>query len=185
MDRDACVVLRAAQRVGEGPEDPIPGHAEEHFAVASASIPIAHREIAEKTISWHNLSLMNDHAPCVQDGEYQGAGLFQPYPDEIRGTNLVLSQRGNRIEASDWHVHQDLVLGLGLKREGDNWLAIDEGYPVVIRLSRSKDGSPALMEIRSSHLKDFLGARNDLSEEKSGTKSVTNIREIRQPFWRK
>jgi hypothetical protein len=161
MDRDAWVVLRAAQRVGEGPEDLIPGHAEEHFAVASASIPIAHREIAEKTISWHNLSLMNDHAPCVQDGEYQGADLFQPYPGEIRGTNLVLSQRGNRIEASDWHVHQDLVLGLGLKREGDNWLAIDEGYPVVIRLSRSKDGSPALMEIRSSHLKDFLGARNE------------------------
>jgi hypothetical protein len=103
---------------------------------------------------------MHDHVPCVQDGHYQPADLFQPYPDEIRGTNLVLCQRGSAVEHGEWHVHPDLVLGLHLKREGDNWLAIDEGYTAVIRLTRNKDGSPALLEIRSSHLKDFLAARN-------------------------
>jgi hypothetical protein len=161
MDRDAWVVLRATERIGNGPEDLAPGHEEEHFAAASASIPIAQREIAERTISWQNLSLMHDHAPCVQDGEYEPADLFRPYPSEIRGTHLVLCQPGSRIEHGEWHVHTDLVLGLNLKREGDNWLAIEEGYIVVIRMSRNKDGSPALMEIRSSHLKDFLAARND------------------------
>jgi hypothetical protein len=40
MDRDAWVVLRAAERIDKGPEDLAPGHEEEHFAVASASISI-------------------------------------------------------------------------------------------------------------------------------------------------
>jgi len=161
MDRDAWVVLRATERIDRGPERLAPGHEEEHFAAASASIPIALREAAEKIISWRNLSLMHDHAPCVQDGSYQPADLFQTYHEEIRGTYLVLCQRGSQLESNEWHVHPDLVLGLHLKREGDNWLAIAEGYEVVIRLSRNKDGSPALMEIRSSYLKDFLAARNE------------------------
>jgi len=104
---------------------------------------------------------MHDHTPCVQDGEYQPADLFQPYSSELRGTYLILCQRGSRIEHNEWHVHPDLVLGLHLKREGDNWLAIEEGYAVVIRISRNSNGSPALIEIRSSYLKDFLAARNE------------------------
>jgi len=161
MDRDAWVVLRATRKTKNGPENLTPGHEEEYFASASASIPIGLHQIAEKTISWDNLSLMHDHAPCVQDGVYQPADLFKPYSDEVHGTFLVLCQQGSKIEHEEWHVHPDLVLGLHLKREGDTWLAIEEGYSVVIRLSRNGSGSPALMEIRSSHLKDFLASRNE------------------------
>jgi hypothetical protein len=41
MDRDAWIVLRATRGIVSGPEDLAPGHEEEHFALASASIPVA------------------------------------------------------------------------------------------------------------------------------------------------
>ena len=163
MDRDAWAVLRANEKIESGPEDLAPGHEEEYFGAASASIPTAQREIAKETISWSDLSLMNDHGPSVQEGTYQPADVFETGAgaDAVRGTFLVLCQRGSRTEHNEWHVHPDLALGLHLRREGDNWLAIEEGYPIVVRLSRNKNGSPALMEIRSSHLKDFLAARSE------------------------
>ena len=59
-----------------------------------------------------------------------------------------------------WHLHQDLVIALGLKREGDIWLCPDEGYIDVAHLKRREDGSAYLLEIRAEHLKDYLCARN-------------------------
>ena len=161
MDRDAWVVLRATETIRRGSDNLAPGHEEEHFAAASAAIPLAQRQLAEKVVNWGNLSLMHDHSPCVQDGVYLSSYRFQTYPEDVGGTFLVLCQRGNSIDQNEWHVHPDLVLGLQLKREGDNWLAMDEGYSVVIRLTRNENGSPALMEIRTSHLKDFLAARSE------------------------
>ena len=56
--------------------------------------------------------------------------------------------------------HQDLVIALRLKREGDIWVSPDEGYIEVARLQRDDDGSPFLLEFRAEHLKDYLCARN-------------------------
>ncbi len=104
---------------------------------------------------------MHDHGPSVQDGKYQPADQFEPYPGGLRGTHLILSQRGSGIDHGDWIVHPDLILGLRLKRENDSWVAVDEGYVPVIRMCRDAGGSPNLIEIRSSHLKDFLAARGE------------------------
>ncbi|MDD2614097.1 MAG: hypothetical protein PHQ15_00270 [Methanosarcina sp.] len=54
---------------------------------------------------------------------------------------------------------QDFAITLGLKREGDIWVRIDEGYIEVAKLSRKENGSPFLLEVRASHLKDYLCAR--------------------------
>ena len=72
---------------------------------------------------------------------------------------MVLEQDGNREEASQWHLHQDLVIALALKREGNVWLAINEGYIEVARLRLENDGRPRLLELRAEHLKDYLCAR--------------------------
>jgi len=161
MDRDAWIVLRACKWARNDTQRFAPGHEEEFFGAASASFPNEAREVVQKTISWDHLNLMHDHAPYVQDGQYQPADRFQSYPEELDGTYLMLSQRGNKIDHGDWLVHPDLILGLQLRREGDNWLAMDEGYVPVIRMSRDERGSPDLIEIRSSHLKDFLAARGE------------------------
>src|SRR5439155_1361452 len=79
--------------------------------------------------------------------------------DGFPGMYLVLDQRGNAEEHREWHLHQDLTLTLRLKREGDIWVSIDEGYIEVAKLERNDDGSPRLLSVRASHLKDYLCAR--------------------------
>ena len=103
---------------------------------------------------------MGDHAPWVEKRTYHRADEFHTYPEDVKGTNLVLCQSGTQSQHQEWHVHLDLVLGLNLKREGDVWVAIAEGYTPVIRLSRDEDGAPDLVEIRAEHLKDVLAANN-------------------------
>ena len=161
MDRDTWIVLRACRNVRSDAQRFGEGHEEEFFGAASAAFPNAQRDLAANTVNWGTLSLMHDHGPYVQDGEYHPADQFQSHSGELRGTYLVLSQRGTAIEHGDWLIHPDLILGLHLKKEGDNWLAVHEGYLPVIRMSRDADASPNLLEIRSSHLKDFLAARNE------------------------
>lgn len=160
FDTSAWTVLRASRTTSKGDKRFSEGYEEETFAAATASFSLIHRVYVEGAVNWGNLSL-NDHAPYIQDDRYLSADWFDLHDGDVRGTNLILSQRGNRLERSEWHVHADLVLGLSLKREGDEWLAIDEGYVPVIRLSRDGEGSPNLIEIRTGHLKDFLAARNE------------------------
>jgi hypothetical protein len=84
---------------------------------------------------------------------------YQTSQGEFIGVHLVLEQRMNSAEVPEWYLHQDLVIALGLKREGDIWVSPDEGYIEVVRLKRKADGAPALLEIRAEHLKDYLYAR--------------------------
>jgi hypothetical protein len=55
-------------------------------------------------------------------------------------------------------LHQDVAITLGLIREHDTWLAVDEGYIEIVRLKRH-EGRPILLEIRAEQLKDYLCAR--------------------------
>ncbi len=70
-----------------------------------------------------------------------------------------MSQRGNSAEPQTWHIHPDFVITLGLKREGNVWVAMDEDYMEVVRLKLDEDNRPRLLEVRAEHLKDYLRAR--------------------------
>jgi hypothetical protein len=78
--------------------------------------------------------------------------------DDLGAVCLALNQDGNSAEPRVWHLHQDFVITLNLKRENDTWLAIDEDYVEVARLRREKD-DPVLLEVRAEYLKDYLCAR--------------------------
>lgn len=160
MDRDAWIVLRGSRTVGNGLGRFQPGYEAEFFGAATALIPMRNRAIAEKNVDWWQLGLRSDHAPWVEKRTYHRSDEFHTYPEDVKGTNLVLCQSGTKTEKQEWHVHPDLVLALNLKREGDTWVAVQEGYTPVIRLSRDAEGGPDLLEIRSEHLKDFLAAQN-------------------------
>lgn len=95
----------------------------------------------------------------VENGRYIPADVFEDYRGDIHGIPLALEQRGNREEFRQWHLHQDLAIALELLREGDVWLAMNEGYIEVARLRRSPEGDPISFEIRAEHLKDYLAAR--------------------------
>ncbi len=51
------------------------------------------------------------------------------------------------------------MITLKLKREGNIWVAMDEGYIEVVRLKLDEDNRPRLLEVRAEHLKDYLCAR--------------------------
>jgi hypothetical protein len=160
MDRDAWIALRAAKKTVDTPEGFSPGYEEEFFGAVTAAIPVKRRKIAEKVINWHQLGLNGDNGPSFEGKTYHRADEFHTYPEDVKGIHLVLCQRKTRNEQQEWHPHPDLVLGLNLKREGDVWIAVEEGYAPIIRLSRNSVGAPVLLEIRSEHLKDFLAAIN-------------------------
>lgn len=160
MDRDAWIALRAMKKTGGYPERFSPGYEEEFFGAVTAAIPAKKRKLAERIINWHQLGLMEDNGPWFEGKTYHRADEFHTYPEDVKGIHLVLCQRGTGNEHQEWHPHPDLVMGLNLKREGDVWIAVEEGYAPIIRLSRNSAGAPALLEIRSEHLKDFLAAIN-------------------------
>lgn len=161
-DRAVWIPLRAFHKTISDEDEYADGHEEEHFAAASACFAVGQRDLVTKTVSWSSLSLMNDQAPYVQDGRYVPADVYGGDSDSLRGTYLVLSQQGNALESGEWIIHPDLILSLQLKREGDTWVAMNEGYESVIRLHRKATGSPSLVEIRANYLKDFLAAREEV-----------------------
>jgi hypothetical protein len=156
LDAAVWIPLRAAQTIDERGKSGHLGHRKEFFGLGSVAVPVEQRSLAEK-LSWSDLGLLHSHSPHVEKGEYVPTEVFKDRG--LVGVRLVLEQAGNRKEHHEWHLNQDLVVALALKREGDTWLAIDEGYLPVARLHRSPTAAPILLEIRSEFLKDYLCAR--------------------------
>lgn len=123
--------------------------------VHSLAVPIEHRSIGEE-YSWSD---DHDHRPWTEDATYFSADTYKGNVEGAFATRLVLRQHipGERVDV--WHLHQDLVIGLGLKREGDVWLRPDERCIDVARLRRNEEGRPVALEMRSEFLRDYLCAR--------------------------
>jgi hypothetical protein len=166
------------------------GYTSEFVGLGSIAIPLDKRVSAE-TLRWEHIGLRREHQPFFQDGHYIPADEFTGNEPGLSGIALVLAQRGNRAEPTEWHLHQDFVIALRLIREGDIWLAMDEGYVQAARLHKTPTGTPSLLEVRAEYLKEYLCARNlalyvssyrsreEVMEDPSDTVSVDNpIREI-------
>jgi hypothetical protein len=155
-DNAVWIPLRASEETQTGKSGYL-GFSSEFFGAASLAVPLRKRNAAAR-LGWGDLSLMHDHAGCASRGRYVAADEYDD--KQLKGAfPLVMSQRGNRVEPRTWHIHPDFVITLGLKREGNVWVAIDEGYSEVIRLMLNEDNSPRLLEVRAEHLKDYLCAR--------------------------
>lgn len=133
------------------------GYSNELIGVRSVAIPSTKREEGEK-ISWSDT--MYDHGVYVHNGVYKPADIYQRRTGEDFGIDLMLVQRFGGIERSVWHLNQDLVMALGLLREGDVWVCPSEGYPEVVRLTRDLDGDVSSIKIRAEFLRDYLAARS-------------------------
>lgn len=132
------------------------GYKEDFFVAGSIAVATSEREKAEK-LQWADVGISHQHSGYYNDGSYQPCDI---YVGECNGLHLVLDQYFNSKDTSEWHLHQDLVITLGLKREGDVWVCPREGYIVVARLKREENDKPCLIEIRSEFLKDYLCARD-------------------------
>lgn len=153
------IPLRASQHLEEVGRFGYEGHKSEFLGVGTLAVPVKNKVEAE-TLGWMEVGLRHNHCGYIQDGEYIAADVYRDNDGRFSGVHLVLDQRGTSLEHSEWHLHQDLVIALGLKREADVWVRPDEGYVEVAKLHRNADGSPCLLEIRASHLRDYLCARD-------------------------
>lgn len=90
---------------------------------------------------------------------YYRAGDWGSHHGDAVGTGLVIEQRFDGEAPTEWHLHQDFVISLGLQRQGDIWLRPTEGFQEVVRLVRDERGRPARLDVRTEHLRDYLKAR--------------------------
>jgi hypothetical protein len=156
FDSAVWIPLRACQKRKTGKWGHL-GYTSEFFGAGSLAVPLRKRDAAER-LGWMDLGLAHDHCGGTGRGRYLAADEYED--KHLRGAvRLVLSQRGNSAEPETWHIHPDFVITLGLKREENVWVAIDEDYIEVVRLKMGEDNRPRLLEVRAEHLKDYLCAR--------------------------
>jgi hypothetical protein len=63
-----------------------------------------------------DIGISREHRPRLEHDVYQKSDVFSFDDAEGEGIHLVLNQHLNRLEPNEWHLHQDLVLGLGLMK---------------------------------------------------------------------
>ncbi|MEZ5680589.1 MAG: hypothetical protein R3E14_04755 [Erythrobacter sp.] len=136
------------------------GYLRDTFACGSVAIPIAHRELAER-LGWSDIGLIHETRPYADEDGYKPADKFlldwsEPEPS---GVSLVINQSFGFERPAEWHLHQDLVIALGLIREGDVWVRPDEDFIDVVRMHKDNEGEPKKIEIRTEFLRDYLKAR--------------------------
>src|SRR5438128_7424225 len=151
------VPLRSIAKSAQGRYGAL-GYRSEFYGVGTFAVTIDDKPKAEK-LGWNDVGVLRDHSGSVEGGKYIASDVRPREYDNFEGLYLVLDQRGNAEEHPEWHLHQDFAITLGLKREGDIWVSIDEAYIEVAKLERDEDGSPRLLAVRASHLKDYLCAR--------------------------
>lgn len=138
-------------------EDPDTMRLEEWTGIATAAVEDAHRATAS-TMSWTGDLDMTPHRSAVEQWGYSAADVFRSGSTPI-GINLVIDQHVEEERRSVWHLHPDLVVALGLVRDGDTWFRPEEGWAEVARLANNDEGSPVRLEIKSEFLRDYLAAR--------------------------
>src|SRR3989304_5049247 len=153
------IPLRAIQVICEEGHRGCLGFRQEFFGAGSLAVPVGSKEVAARR-GWMDIGIGHAHNAFVDTGRYIPSDVYESNPGEVFGIALALEQRINSDEHSVWHLHQDIVIALGLVREGDKWVCPDEDYTAVARLLRHVDGHPYLMEIRADFLRDYLCARN-------------------------
>lgn len=158
-DKAVWIPLRAVNTISSVGKYGYIGHKEEFFGAGTLAVPLNNKSDAEK-LGWMDVGISHENGSYVDNGIYHQSDIYEDYEGKFQGIHLLLAQRGNCVEQGVWHLHQDIVIALGLKREGDIWVCPDEGYIDVAHLQRREDGSPYLLEIRAEYLKDYLCARN-------------------------
>jgi hypothetical protein len=159
LNTSVWIPLRAVQELEKSGSYGYLGYRKEFFGIGTVAIPVDEKTTVSK-FGWTDIGISHNHSGFCDNGRYVTADVFEDYHGKYLGTHLVLDQHFNSAESSEWHLNQDFVTALGLKREKDIWVRPNEGYIDVARLHRGMNSKPVLLEVRAEHLKDYLCARN-------------------------
>lgn len=157
LDNSVWVSLRAEKSTRNNVDFGKIGYQEEFIGHGSLMIPVDKKTVTEN-LDWNDIGIRKSHGFNFFGGEYSQSDIYES--EDFEGIYLVLNQNfDNNFDNNEWHLHQDLVICLGLKREGDIWLCPREGYVEVAKLERDEEGSPIVLQIKNQFLKDYLCAR--------------------------
>jgi hypothetical protein len=157
LDSSVWIPLRAEKEIRNTIKFGLVGYSEEFIGYGSVMVPVNKKSFVEK-LSWNDIGIRHTHSCSFHNDRYIPSDIY--YNNDFEGVNLVLNQSfDNNLDYNDWHLHQDLTINLGLKREADIWVCPKEGYVEVAKLERDEDGNPKLLQIKNQFLKDYLCAR--------------------------
>lgn len=152
------IPLRAIHDIIEVGEQTRNGYVSECLHLGSLALELSERGRGE-ALDWQDIGVTHHHASYVRDdGSYISSEKLDDGFESF-GLRLVIDQFIEDDRYSEWHVQPDLIVALGLKREGDKWVSPARDYEDVIRLQRDCENKPCLIEIRAQSLKDYLCAR--------------------------
>lgn len=154
------VPLRASQdQVRDITRDTEIGYVGEFFGCGSIAFPPQHREVAEQ-LSWSDLGIAHSARPyAYEDGHYSPIDEYQYNDKEPIGVELIFVHDQPVVGGTIWILNPDLIVALGLVKEGNNWVRPEEDFVVVAREFLDENGKYQLIEIKRAFLIDYLAAR--------------------------
>ena len=136
------------------------GYVSEVFACGAVAFPPEHHEVAGG-LSWSALGIGHSAKPyAYEDGYYSAIDQYQLNDKEPIGVELVFEHHQPVVGGRLWILNPDLIVALGLIKEGNNWVRPEEDFVVVAREVLDSEGSHRLIEIKREFLIDYLAARN-------------------------
>jgi len=157
LDNSVWIPLRAEKATRNDVGFGKIGYQEEFIGHGSVMISVEKKTETEN-LNWSDIGISHIHGFSFFTGKYSQSDIYNG--EDFEGIHLVLNQSfDNNFDNNEWHLHQDLVISLGLKREGDIWLCPKEGYVEVAKLERDEEGSPIILQMKNQFLKDYLCAR--------------------------
>ncbi len=157
LDKTVWISLRSEKSIKGSIQYGYEGYNEEFLGAGSLMIPLSKKDSSEK-LGWWDIGIRQIHSSYSRGDEYITSDIYNG--ESGVGINLVLNQSfDNNYDSNEWHLHQDLVISLGLKREEDVWVCPMKGYMEVAKLERDEEGRPILLQIKNQFLKDYLCAR--------------------------
>lgn len=157
--KSTWIPLRALSNEQKGNCEKI-GYISEYFGCGTVALPPESIDIGDK-LSWRAIGIGQDVEPYVyDDGHYKSIDQYEYNDKECIGLNLVFDYPQPIIGGRKWILNPDLIVALGLIKEGDNWIRPEEDFTTVARELFDEKGNHTLIEIKKEYLLDYLAARN-------------------------
>lgn len=135
-------------------------HSSEYFGLGSAAFPPEQRAFVEQRLGWSDLGIGHTVEPYAYEDGYASIDQYQYNDKDPIGVNLVFEHPQPVVGGTQWILNPDLVVALGLIKEGTNWVRPKENFVVVAREVLDKDDKHTSIEIKREFLLDYLAARN-------------------------
>jgi hypothetical protein len=169
------IPLRASIDTSEGNIKDV-GDVAEYFGCGSVAFAPEYRALVEESLSWHEIGIGNNAVPyAYEDGYYASIEQYQYKDKQPIGINLVFEHPQPFVGGRRWILNPDIVVALGLIKEGTNWVRPEENFVVVARERCDEKGNHCSIEIKREFLIDYLAARNLLLRLSYYRQRVVNV----------